>query len=211
MPNPRGKRAAEARAKAMEELDDVAPEGIPRVDDVLDDQQRQFCREFLVDCNPKKAAQRCGAGSGWGIRQLENPLVCAEIARLRQSLIERAEVTVESIVEELAKIGFANAGDFFDWGPGGVRVLDKTDLTPAQTAAVAEVSETRTKEGGTIRVKLHDKPAALTQLGRHLGMFTDKVEVDDISLLSDEERAKRVASILDAARARRTGQTDSDQ
>ena len=41
---------------------------------------------------------------------------------------------------------------------------------------MAEVSETITKEGRTIRFKLHDKKGSLELLGRHLGMFPTKVE-----------------------------------
>ncbi|MOA67293.1 hypothetical protein D3C78_1943990 [compost metagenome] len=39
--------------------------------------------------------------------------------------------------------------------------------------AVAEIKET--KEG--ISLKLHDKVSALEKIGRHLGMFKDKLEI----------------------------------
>ena len=51
------------------------------------------------------------------------------------------------------------------------------DLTSDQQAAVAEVSETKTEKGGTVKIKLHDKLGALEKIGRHLGMFTDNVNV----------------------------------
>ena len=94
------------------------------------------------------------------------------------------------IVQELAKVGFANAGDYFDWGPAGIKVRDKAELTPEQQAAVAEVSETTTEHGGTIRIKLHSKLDALEKLGRHLGMYKDIVELRrtrDVSELSTDE------------------------
>ena len=78
------------------------------------------------------------------------------------------------VVQEFAKVGFANAGDYFDWGPDGITVRSKDDLTPEQQAAVAEVSETTTEHGGTIRLKLHSKLDALEKLGRHLGLFKDE-------------------------------------
>jgi hypothetical protein len=58
-------------------------------------------------------------------------------------------------------------------------------------------------------IELHDPQAALVHIGRHWKLFTDKMEVDDKSL-TDDERAERITRILDAARARRTGQTDSN-
>ena len=38
---------------------------------------------------------------------------------------------------------------------------------------MSEVSQTVTKDGGSIRFKLHDKKAALELLGRHLNIFGD--------------------------------------
>ncbi len=53
-----------------------------------------------------------------------------------------------------------------------IDLTDSEELDDATAAAVAEVAQT--KEG--VRIKLHDKRAALVDIGRHLGMFTDKVE-----------------------------------
>ncbi len=41
------------------------------------------------------------------------------------------------MLKELALIGFANAGDYFDWAPDGVSLLDKGDLTEVQRREVA--------------------------------------------------------------------------
>ena len=53
---------------------------------------------------------------------------------------------------------------------------DSASLTDDQAMQVAEVSETTSATGGTLKLKKHDKVKALELLGRHLGMFTDKVE-----------------------------------
>jgi hypothetical protein len=37
-----------------------------------------------------------------------------------------------------------------------------------------------------VRVKMHDKHAALVSLGRHLGLFTDHVKVDAVYGISEE-------------------------
>jgi hypothetical protein len=47
------------------------------------------------------------------------------------------------------------------------------DLSVDVAAAIAEVSQT---SNGGLRVKLHDKRAALVDLGRHLGMFAEPSE-----------------------------------
>ena len=55
---------------------------------------------------------------------------------------------------------------------------DSAGLSDDEAAVVLEVSETRTESGGgTRKVKLYDKVRALEMLGKHLGMFTERVEV----------------------------------
>ena len=34
---------------------------------------------------------------------------------------QRTEITQDQVLKELARIAFANAGDFFDWNPDGGR------------------------------------------------------------------------------------------
>lgn len=59
------------------------------------------------------------------------------------------------------------------WGPDGVIVKDSELLSEKVTATVAEISESTTLHGGSIKVKIHDKAKALELLGRHLGMWKD--------------------------------------
>lgn len=55
-----------------------------------------------------------------------------------------------------------------------LELTDSGELDDDTAAAVAEVAQT--KEG--VRIKLHDKRAALVDIGRHLGMFKDKVDLN---------------------------------
>ena len=64
-------------------------------------------------------------------------------------------------------------------------------------AAVVEVSETRTAEGGTIRVRVADKRAALMDLAKLQGYIIDKKDVRvvrSIEDLTDEELANLAAA-----------------
>lgn len=60
----------------------------------------------------------------------------------------------------------------FGEGYGKVFAKDTRNLSPAARKLYAGVKQTR--EG--IELKMHDKVAALVNVGRHLGMFTDKVQ-----------------------------------
>ena len=61
-------------------------------------------------------------------------------------------------------------------------LTDTADLTESQIKAIAGIKEG--KFG--IELKLNDKEKALELLGRHLGMFKDKLEVSGL----DEEKNK---------------------
>ena len=104
---------------------------------------------------------------------LKNPKVAARIEELRAEHRERHKVTVDRIVEELALIAFSDPGDFYEWDASKVSLRPKANLTPEQRRCIAELSQTVTEAGGTLRLKLHSKPDALEKLGRHLGMFKD--------------------------------------
>ena len=83
---------------------------------------------------------------------------------------------------------------------------DKTLLTPAQQAVVADVSRSRTKTGETIRIKLHDKLAALDKLARHLGMLREPPEPKEAAYyaqVSDTERVQRVLALFERVRKAR--------
>ena len=64
-----------------------------------------------------------------------------------------------------------------------VTIVDADKISDEAAAAVAEVSQT---VNGALRVKMHDKHAALVSLGRHLGLFTDHVKVDAVYGISEE-------------------------
>lgn len=101
--------------------------------------------------------------------------VQARVADLGAKAAAANEVTQERIVRELARVAFGDRRRLMTWGPGGVRLVDSETIDEGDAAAVAEVSETTTKDGGSIKLKTHDKVKALELLGRHVGMF----EVDN--------------------------------
>lgn len=112
------------------------------------------------------------------------PEIVARVAELLKEAADKNGVTIERIVAELAKIGFANMADYMKVGSDGDPYLDFGALTRDQAAALQEVTVEDFKDGRgedardvrRVKFKLADKRAALVDLGRHLGMFKDKVE-----------------------------------
>jgi hypothetical protein len=95
----------------------------------------------------------------------------------------RAETTA-SALGELMRLGFANMLDYLDFADGKPRV-DLSRVTRDQASAIAEVNVTTRQERGKdaevtqVRFKLADKRQALVELGKHLGLFKERVELPD--------------------------------
>jgi phage terminase small subunit len=106
-------------------------------------------------------------------RLLDHPKVAGRIEELRAELRDRHKVTADRIAEELSHILFADPGSYFDWGPGGVTVKEKSSLTPEQRRVISQVEQTVTDAGGTIRVKLHSKIEAADKLARLMGFYKE--------------------------------------
>src|SRR3954463_3814279 len=143
----------------------------------LNDRQARFVAEYLVDLNATQAAIRAGyspaTANQIGARLLANVKVAAAIAEAQAARGRRTEVTADRVVLELARVAFGDPRRVMSWGPGGVKLRPSTELADEEAAIVAEVGETTTKEGGSLRVKTVDKLGALRLLGQHLGIFGD--------------------------------------
>ena len=168
----------------------------------LQDRQKKFADEYLIDLNVTQAAIRAGYTENYAhtnaSKLLQNPLVAEYIQKRQQDRIERTEITQDMVLKELAIIAFANATDYVKvvekeaivetMDGGQVPVLDK-DGNPVMYKTVepvltSELTEDQRKALNIIKrgrdgfeVKPYDKVRALELLGKHLGMFTEKVDV----------------------------------
>lgn len=149
-------------------------------DRALTPKQQRFCDEYLVDLNACAAAIRAGYSRKTarfiGAENLTKPNIAAAIAQRQLELQERTQATQERVITELARIAFGDQRRLMQWGAKGVSLRDSATISDADAATVAEVAETRTKDGGSLRIKTHDKVLALKLLGEHLGMFKRRVE-----------------------------------
>ena len=100
--------------------------------------------------------------------------------------IEKLAITKERVLGELALIGFANIADYVNL-TGESPTWELKDVPRDQMAAVSELTTETVFErtGGTgspnevrkVKLKFWDKRGALVDIGKHLGMFRDRVEV----------------------------------
>lgn len=169
----------------------------------LTPKQQRFVDEYLVDLNATQAAIRAGysqkTAQEQGARLLSNVMVQAAIAECMKAREQRTEITQDKVVKELAKVAFGDPRKVMSWGPGGLKLKDSAELTDDDAAFVSEVSETTTEHGGSLKLKTNDKLKALELLGRHLGMFKEKVEVTgkDGGPIQSQSAAPDLSSLTD--------------
>lgn len=141
--------------------------------------QKLFVEEYLLDLNATQAAIRAGyspeTAGAIGAENLKKPQIQNAIARAMAERSRRTGVNAERVVLELAKIAFANAGDLIDAQDATVRAgASREDLAAIQSIKVKDMGDM----GIEREVRLADKLKALELLGRHLGMFSDRLRVD---------------------------------
>lgn len=181
----------------------------------LTPKQQRFVEEYLIDLNATQAAVRAGYSEktaySIGEENLKKPVIAKEIERALNERSKRTEITADMVLAELARIGFSNMAHYAKWNPDGVTLTDSDNLTDDAARCVAEVSQTVTAEGGTVKFKLHDKVSALEKLGRHLGMFTEKVEVtgkDGGPLELTDAKAALLRGVISNSAGGRTDKAD---
>lgn len=169
------------------------------------DKQIIFANEYLIDLNGTRAYKEAyphvkndNTAAAAATRLMNNPEVKDYIDKRIKDRLERIEVTQDDVIQELAAIAFANGSDYAkvvtkpvmiqtsegDYVPAldsegnqmyyqAVEIEETEELTKRQIKAISGIKQG--KNG--IELTTYDKVKALELLGRHLGMFKDKVEV----------------------------------
>ena len=146
----------------------------------MTEKQKIFADEYLTDLNATRAyrvaypsVKKDETAKSAGSRMLTNVNVAKYIAERMQERQQRTEVTQDMVIKELAAIAFAKATDYAEVKGGTVHIKDTDSLSEQQIRAIAGIKDG--KFG--IELKLNDKEKALELLGRHLGMWNDKLDI----------------------------------
>lgn len=144
--------------------------------------QERFVEEYLIDLNATQAAIRAGyspnTANEQGSRMLANVSIRTYIDKEMAERSKRTGINQDRVIRELARLAFVNANDVIDIEEATL----KNGATEDDTAAIASVKvktiPTKEGEGVEREIRLTDKLKALELLGKHLGMFKEKIEVD---------------------------------
>ncbi len=169
-----------------------------------------FAREYVKDLNGKRAAIAAGYAKNsakvTASRLLTNANVQALLAKLTKKHADKLDLSTEKVLSELSSMGFSNMLDYIKTTEEGSAYVDLSNLTREQAAAIPEITVDEYVEGKgkharkvkRTRLKLVDKIRSLDLLGRHLKLFTEKIEVSGLEGLPerlDEARKRKNANI----------------
>lgn len=155
----------------------------------LKGKQPLFVKEYVIDSNAKQAAIRAGYSASTaevqGCRLLSNDKVLQAIAKEREKQFKRLEVKADKTLLKLMR------GQEFD-----IRRLYHDDGTikkphELDDDTAAAIVGVKYKDGVFEEYKIIDVKGCSELIGRHLKLFTDKIEVSGTLNLAERIKAAR--------------------
>lgn len=148
----------------------------------LSAKQQRFVAEYLKDSNATQAAIRAGYSKTNARNTGSRMLTIADVASAITKHVQQAGITADVILGELLRIARVDIGQAYD--PSGY-LLPLKEMPEDVRRAIAGIDveemfdgsgEERRRVGNVVKVKFWDKPRSLELLGKHLKLFTDKLE-----------------------------------
>lgn len=160
----------------------------------LNDKQQRFVEEYLIDLNATQAAERAGYSKktaySQGQRLLKNVEIQSAIQEAMNNRSKRTEITADRVLNELAHIAFDDIRNYLSYRTGiavvgrddegnpiadYTQIIEMKDSNDIDTRSISEISMSP-KDG--FKFKLYDKQKALVDLGKHLGLFREKLDIN---------------------------------
>ncbi len=153
----------------------------------LEPRQHRFCQEYIIDLNATQAAIRAGysehTAGAIGHENLKKPEIEAEIQRLKDLRSIRTEITADKVLSETYLLASADIAEAFDETGAlkPIREIPKRLRLAISSVEVDKLFEPgpdgREHVGYTQKIKFWDKVKTLELLGKHLKLFSDRVEL----------------------------------
>lgn len=155
----------------------------------LTEKQKRFVEEYLIDLNATQAAIRAGysvkTANEQGAQNLVKLSIKEEICKAMAERSKRTGINQDRVIEELAKIAFVKMTDIVD-DEGRIHAYATEDDLSCIESIKYKTFENDRGSSTEREIKIASKLKALELLGKHLGMWKDKVELSGL----DEEKSK---------------------
>lgn len=192
------------RAPLLLETDSIVLR--PPVGSLADARHELFAREYIRDCNTRRAAVVAGYSPETAVTIGQNLLLEPDvIARIDALIVERRhqlKADAGQVISQLLTIATFDVRSLYDdrgellpvhlWPPEAGQVVASMEITDVSGDDEAGFSITK-------KVKLVDKSKALEMLGKHLGMFVDRLHVTgnvEVRNLDNKELDSRLSQLL---------------
>lgn len=143
----------------------------------LPPKQQRFIQEYLIDLNATQAAIRAGYSpktahsKGHELRTQLSSM----ISKAKEARSERTKITQDRVLQEEACLAFSDPRKFYDQDGN---LLAPHELPEEVARSIASFEVIELKGGGTkYKYRTWDKGKSLERIGRHLGIFNDKLKL----------------------------------
>lgn len=140
--------------------------------------QKMFIDEYLVDLNATQAAIRAGyspkTAKDIASQNLAKLNIRIEVDKRMAERSKRVGMNADRVLQELGKLAFVKIEDVIDFETGRI----KPTATSDDLAAIQSIKIKPGEYGTEREIKFYDKKATLELLGKHLGLWTDKQEIE---------------------------------
>lgn len=153
---------------------------------MLTPKQQRFVSEYIVDFHGTNAAIRAGyskaCASSQAYENLNKPQIKKAIEKSLEDFGHKNEVLKQRVINELAALAFNDIGDLYSEANNeNITLADIKSLSRQQRAAIKEIrlKKTYSEEYGDtseLTLKITSKEKSLELLGKHLGIFNERVE-----------------------------------
>ena len=153
--------------------------------DRLNDRQRRFALEYLIDCNGTRAAIAAGyskkTASVKAAKLLQHKLIKRVIGKSELLSRKRLEATREDVLEQLAYCATRSGADFVDEQGNLIQNINDLPIRAQNAIDGIEHEEFYDAEGTLVKVKrklkLVPKASAIEMAMRHKGLFAPEKQV----------------------------------
>ena len=156
----------------------------------LNPRQKAFVHEYLIDLNGTQAAIRAGYAPGSAKETaseiLTYPNVAAAIERGKAQRLSRVNMTADTVLKEMTLLSHSSVDHYYIDDEGQVRLAEGApDGAMGAIQSIKRRTTVRTEGRGEdahvvktydVELRLWDKPTPLKLMGRHVGLFPDRME-----------------------------------
>ena len=147
----------------------------------MTNKQKRFIEEYLIDFNATQSAIRAGywvnSADKIGTELLGKTSIKKAIEKALAERSRRTGITQDRVIQELARVAFVNFNDVVDEN-GEIKSDASADDLACVESYKVENGDSINGRSSKREVKLASKLKALELLGKHLGMFSDKFDVN---------------------------------